>query len=129
MLNLFTANNKQLIYYNWKPFAAANGFFILAKTKPTMQTKSPTDKGRQITTSLFFICMAIMAMNPSRYTWVIIPPSIAMLYFNFKKYKEEKQAGLQHSKFGLISILQLISILVIIAAAISNYLISIGYYD
>ena len=33
MLNLFTANNKQLIYYNWKPFAAANGFFYISQNK------------------------------------------------------------------------------------------------
>ena len=59
----------------------------------------------------------------------MILPGIAMIYFSFRKYKEEKKAGLEHSKFGLISIIKLIAIIVIIAASVSNYLISIGYYD
>ncbi|WP_147278086.1 hypothetical protein [Flavobacterium sp. AG291] len=104
-------------------------FFILAKTNPTMQTKSATDKGRQLASSFLFLSMFPTAVNPTKYSWVILPAAIMMLYFNFKKYKEEKQAGIKHSKFGFISIMLLISILVIIAASISNYLISIGYYD
>lgn len=59
----------------------------------------------------------------------MILPSLAMSYFSFKKYKEEKTAGLEHSKYGLIAILTLVCAVVMLLASISNYLIETGYYD
>jgi hypothetical protein len=94
-----------------------------------MQQTSATDKGMQISRIALAFSMFPMVIDPLKYCWVMILPGIAMIYFSFRKYKEEKKAGLEHSKFGLISIIQLIAIIVIIAASVSNYLISIGYYD
>ena len=93
------------------------------------QTKSTADKGLQFSRIFLAFSMFPMALDPSKYGWAMILPSLALSYFSFKKYKEEKRAGLQHSKYGLIALLTLVCVVVMTLASISNYLIETGYYD
>lgn len=92
-----------------------------------MKNTSFADKGLQFSRLFLVFSLFPMVLGPSKYGWAMILPGLAMIYFSFKKYKEEKKAGLEHSKHGLIAIMMTIALLVIIAASIANYLIVIGY--
>lgn len=93
------------------------------------KTKSTADRGLQFSRIFLAFSMFPTVLGPSKYGWAMILPSLAMSYFSFRKYKEEKRAGLQHSKYGLIAIMTLVCVVVMLLASISNYLIETGYYD
>lgn len=93
------------------------------------KTKSTADRGLQFSRIFLAFSMFPMVLGPSKYGWAMILPSLAMSYFSFRKYKEEKRAGLQHSKYGLIAIMTLVCVVVMLLASISIYLIETGYYD
>lgn len=87
-----------------------------------MQTNLSTDKGLAIARILIAFSMFPMVLDPLKYSWVMILPSLVMLYFSFKKYKEEKSMGVEGSKYGLIAIMTSVTTIVFITASIVNYL-------
>lgn len=87
-----------------------------------MQTKSYTDKGLAIARILIAFSMFPMVLNPLKYSWVMILPSLVMLYFSFKKYKEEKSMGIEGSKYGVMAIMTSVTTLAFIVISIVNLL-------
>lgn len=94
-----------------------------------MQQISSTDKGLQLSRLALAFSMFPMVIDTLKYCWVMILPCIVIIYFSFRKYKEEKNAGLEHSKYGLITIMFCVSVVVLTAATIANYLGEAGYFD
>ncbi|PZR23410.1 MAG: hypothetical protein DI539_03030 [Flavobacterium psychrophilum] len=94
-----------------------------------MQTKSTTDKKIKQASSFLLLTAFPAMLNPSKFGLLIIPSAVIMIYLAVKKYKEDKKAGIESSKYGLMIIILSVAIAGILFATISNYLISIGYYD
>ena len=92
-----------------------------------MQTKSSTDKGLAIARLLIAFSMFPMVLNPLKYSWVMILPSLVMLYFSSKKYKEEKNMGVEDSKYGIIAIMTSVTTILFITISIV-YILDLYHY-
>jgi hypothetical protein len=88
-----------------------------------------TDKGLAIARILIAFSMFPMVLNPLKYSWVMILPSLMMLYFSFKKYKEEKSIGIEGSKYGVLAIMTSVTTIAFVVITIVNYMDLYDYLD
>lgn len=94
-----------------------------------MQTKSSTDKGLAIARLLIAFSLFPMIFNPLKYSWVMILPSLVMLYFSSKKYKEEKHMGVEDSKYLIIAIGTCVTTTLFVVISIVYFLDLYHYLD